>query len=76
MIRIVFLVSVQSIVQRWKMSELETKISCRFCKEKFELFEDLQKHRCLSNQEIKALARWLRDADKKVESFEEILKGC
>lgn len=57
------------------MSELEAKISCRFCQEKFELFEDLQGHRCLSNGQIRSLAKWLIEADKKVESFKELLKG-
>lgn len=57
-------------------TRLEAKISCRFCQEKFVLFEDLQEHRCLSNGQIRSLAKWLIEADKKVESFEEMLEGC
>jgi hypothetical protein len=57
------------------MNELEPKISCRFCHEKFELFEDLQGHRCLYNNRKKPLAQWLEEADEKLESFEESLKS-
>ena len=55
------------------MTELEAKISCRFCQQRFELFEDLQAHWCQGLQERQPYAKWLAKADAKVQSFESVV---
>ena len=55
------------------MNELEARIKCKFCTQRFELFEDLQKHRCGGrsyNQKI--FNEWQQKIEAKVKSFENL----
>ena len=50
---------------------LEPKIKCRFCQKLFELFEDLQGHRCKNTTKVN---QWLRLQDEKIQSFEAVVE--
>ena len=50
---------------------LEPKIKCRFCQKLFELFEDLQGHRCKNTTRVN---QWLKLQDAKVMSFESVVE--